>query len=318
MHQSYVLRLRAYRIQFILLLIIFKAGLDVWSTGEISDPVFHGKAKSDLGEEIKLPLSLPSMNETGGAIFFYHMQKTGGVTIRKAIWRQDRSKIHFARLSPEPESFLICSDVLHQYLLRKNTNSTRIQFFEHHGGNESVFDMLPHFEKWRNASKSTGIPLFIFTLLREPVSHAISHFNFFHVAPGTPPYDHILYEPTETNLKSLATSEHQLRMLAHGGEGRSMLDVTFDDEWEQKTLQVLHDHFSWIGTTEQLSQVTLPLLSWLVLGNPNKMKIRPKNVAVHRWNVKQLSIQNMTVETLSYLESINHRVKRLWNQGVFF
>lgn len=262
------------------------------------------------------PLSFPSMNETGGVLFFYHMQKTGGITVRKAMSRRAKAHVKFVRIPPQSEEFVTQSDMIQRYLQR-NTNNTRILFVEHHGGQESILNMTPHFEQWRHASQSTKVPLFIFTLLREPVAHAISHFNFFHVPPGSPPFDHELYEPTEENLKTVATSEHQWRMLANGGEGRSMLHVDFDDEWERTTRHVLQKHFDWIGATEQLNQITLPLLAWLVFGDSQALvRMRAKNVASKRHGVQQLSNQTITLETLTYLESINRRVKRLWAEDV--
>ncbi len=321
--RSCLLRLKTSKLFVFLALILVQASIDLLLFRPTAQTTTHPFAVNKAGvmksqEEIVLPLSLPTMNVTGGVVFYYHMQKTGGVTIRKAISRQDHRRVKFTRIPPELEGFVECSDIVHQHL-QGNITNTRVHFLEHHGGGESILDMVPHFEKWHRASRSTGIPLFIFTLLREPAAHAISHFNFFHVPPGTPPYDHDLHEPTEFNLRTHATSEHQLRMLAHGGEGRSLLDVDFDDEWENKTLDVLQTYFGWIGATEQLSQVTLPLLGWLVVGDAKALlRIRPKNVGARRHNVRQLSSHDISNKTLSYLESINQRVRRLWERHAWF
>ena len=149
------------------------------------------------------------------------------------------------------------------------------------------------------------------------MAHAISHFNFFHVAPGAFPYNHDLYDPTEENLKALATSEYQLRMMAHGGEGRSMLHVDLDDDWEQAVRNVPRRHFDWIGTTEQLNAIKLPFLAWLIFGDSRALQGVPsKNVASVLRGRQNLTNATITSETLAYLESINRRVKRLWAEDV--
>ena len=314
-------------IPVLLVLIVLKSAMDLYLAGsltvESSLPFIpsgrHGQQNPNT-VPVGIPRSLRTMNSTGGVVFFYHMQKTGGITVRIAAKRQGKQRVKFIRPKPFLENFLLISEKIQWYLRNTTIPAPRpVLFVEHHGGGQSIFDMEPHFKLWREASRSTGIPLFIFTLLRDPVSLAISHFNFFHVPPGTPPFDHPLYEATEENLRLISKPEHQLRMLAHGGEGNRSLHVDFDDALEVRTLDVLHKYFSWVGATEQLSQVTLPLLGWIMLGDTGALtNFKAKNVGAKRRGVAQLEKDNMTSETLSYLESINQRTSRIWQQEAWY
>ena len=93
-------------------------------------------------------------------------------------------------------------------------------------------------------------PLFVFTLLREPTSHAISYFNFFHQTLES--------KPEEVRLRSLVFNRqcHTLASTVGKGRRRPHICATLYD----KFLEL----FDWVGTTEHLTEETMPLLQHLL------------------------------------------------------
>jgi hypothetical protein len=147
----------------------------------------------------------------------------------------------------------------------------------------SLVDLAPILKRWRAEAHRRGLGFFTFTLVREPISHTISFFNFFHV--GLRSYDKDwnpwrAQAPTEANLMHQFVPDRQCRML--GSDPESTLSAPISGMWEapptpksedlyncrlQLVEDAIWDTMDWVGLTETLSTETLPLLSKLLINN---------------------------------------------------
>jgi hypothetical protein len=175
------------------------------------------------------------------------------------------------------------SKIVDGFLMRnrhdKLSDDTNILFLELHGPTHSVLQLYTELQRWRRLSAAYDTGFFAYSLVREPVSFTVSYFNFFWAAPclfdsGCP---YKLYRATVDNL--LFTAKPNLQCLYW-----SRSDVTwrlFKDHHDrtdptavayptateiecQAVQQVLLDEMDWVGTTDKLSQETLPLLAYML------------------------------------------------------
>ena len=279
-----------------------------------------------LHSKVITPQSHPPMTN-GGVIFFYHLYKCGGITIRAFAKTVNPQRVHFRRLVPAAKSFDSADREIRQYFLANSTTPQKILFVEHHG-EKSILDMAERFSQWRDLSAKTQKPLFLFTAVREPVALAVSYFNFFHVAPGSYPYVDPLYEPTEANLIHHSIPNHALRMMIQGGRatqnassssiGISQIPSCCQSlphrHDEQACLwKVLDTYIDWVGTTEDLSHETLPLLSWLIQGEFNAKNAKRRNVASTNQTTK-IELDKLSMTSRNELLTMNNDAATFWRR----
>jgi hypothetical protein len=232
----------------------------------------------------------------GGVVLFYHSPKTGGMSVRHNF-QNISYNIHHEMLGYNGKSLTGSSDSGHgssrhssgwstivDGFLTRNRNDklstdTDILFLELHGPTHSVLQLYTELQRWRRLAVIHDTGFFAWSLVREPVAFSVSYFNFFWAAPclfdsGCP---YKLYRATTENL--LFTSKPNLQCLYW-----SRSDVTwrlFKDHHDKKDPEavayptatdmecqavrtVLLEEMDWVGTTEKLSQETLPLLAYML------------------------------------------------------
>jgi len=162
----------------------------------------------------------------------------------------------------------------------------------------SLVELAPILDRWRAEADRRGVGFFAFTLVREPVAHALSFFNFFHVGnirngrPLPSRTDHDYWNPfkplrssEENFLRSYYSNNRQCRML--NSDPQATYAAPQDLVWNEtlvskkqvtdsqqpcridKVHNALFDSLDWVGTTENLQNETLPLLTKLVANDPS-------------------------------------------------
>ena len=162
---------------------------------------------------------------------------------------------------------------------------------------QSLVELTPTIDRWRAEADRRGVGFFAFTLVREPVAHALSFFNFFHVGnkAGRPPptrFDHDFWNPfkplapTERQfLRSYYAKNRQCRMLHSDPQSTYAAPkrlIWKDHQATDKEIAELHQpceidkvhdtlfqSLDWVGTTENLQNETLPLLTKIVVNDPS-------------------------------------------------
>ena len=117
---------------------------------------------------------------------YYVQYKTGGTTIRRNLERIERIDYVFAK------SFSMYHDTASQVeetILHGRENNT-ILFYEIHATTApSFFRLRKRLRRWRETAAQNQVPVFFFSLVREPVSYSFSHFNFFHLQKRNPSFE---------------------------------------------------------------------------------------------------------------------------------
>lgn len=125
--------------------------------------------------------------------------------------------------------------------------------------------------RWRRFANQHNTSFFAFTLVREPVSYAVSYFNFFNAEPCTlPKCPWKLYKPSERALLKTNRRDMQCMLLARDHWDIFSNDVhptRVDEEECDDVYQTLRADMDWIGTTEDMSTETIPLLTRMLTNN---------------------------------------------------
>lgn len=253
-------------------------------------------------DERRIP---PSFNQTG-VILFHHLAKTGGTTIRNNFKALDN--IQFARVMNR-EQFADLSSEIEAILVG---NLTKILFIEMHGGERNsvlpgLVELHPKMLKWRSLARANNVPLFAFTLLREPISLHVSAFLYFHLKRcGAPWCSTNRFTPREDYIVASAAPNRQCAHLARGQRHedawRKSSNVTADEC--QTVIDLLRQDFDWVGTTETLTETTLPMLFEMLNRKQLAREAKSSNINRSRVSVK-LKAYNLTHVTRQALEDIS-------------
>ena len=178
---------------------------------------------------------------------------------------EKRIEIHFAK---DKKRYQSTNDFV-ENAVRIGTEKKRIIFYEIHAmDTPSYWNLRNKLQRWRSTAKARNVPVFFFTVLRESLSYAVSHFNFFHVQEKNPSFPKA--NATEQNLIEYSLYNPQCQFLYKGE--RSMRAQKKDTQGIIKVNPEICDNvyesffetLDWVGTTERLSNETIPLLTKLL------------------------------------------------------
>jgi Fe2+ or Zn2+ uptake regulation protein len=265
--------------------------------------------------------TLPTFNE-GGVVIFFHVAKTGGTSIRSIFGDRQRIPTVYLETVYNASHFLNSAALIDR-VLTKNTTfdiGKNVLFLETHGLNAPALPFMhPHIQRWREMAAEHGTSFFTFTIIRDPVSYAVSYFNFFNAAPctlGFCPWR--LYMPTEGNLVQTTEANNQCLLMARDHWGIFMQkNRTAPTPQEcDNVYDLLLQDMDWVGTTEAMSEETIPLLTYMLSRN---MTLAQTPID-HTFNVmsatknessvlKRSSLHPTTVDyirSMSYLDQENY------------
>lgn len=283
---------------------------------------------------------LPSFQgqKVGGFLLFYHVAKTGGTTIRTLFERMANERpddfmsrritLYNFSIDKKPmQKGDSCPPINHKAKHRiKNLLSTiesmmeskepdRTMLMEIHGGEYGLKAMTEHINEWRKLSKMKNRPFFVFTLVRDPVEFSLSYFNYFHYNCSMSFCNDIYENATEENLLKATNSHPNLQcfFLLHDMHA-SFYNRCRPTETEcNNVYEDMKQSLDWIGTTENISHDTMPLLTHMLEGAVK----RPHNENEHKANTSIKGIlKKLDERTVNSLKSSNeldlkiyHRVK---------
>ncbi|KAG7356253.1 sulfotransferase family protein [Nitzschia inconspicua] len=270
-----------------------------------SDGVHCNAALSDWSRSDQ-PCCFPSsrnintdINTQGGIIFFLHIPKTGGTTLRLNLEPYDHINYIFAK------NYSIYSDTapLVEDAILSGTSNKTVLFYEIHASTAPSFYQLRHrLRRWKDIATKNGVPTFFFTLLRDPTAYAFSHFNFFHVQRRNPTFEQC--NATLDNFLRLTLFNPQCHFLFQG-EWAMRVQKPKNKVLTTQECHVVQDYMlqllDWIGTTERLSNDTLPLLSRLLNLPENHTWINHK-VSKTAQGVNYFGKENVTEAVLEWIK----------------
>lgn len=269
----------------------------------------------------------------GGIIAFYHMYKTGGSTTgmmfsKLADEYEDRMNFTMVREFIRWDEECLPALDMAQYeekivLLELHVEHPSPQF-------PSLVDLAPTMKRWRMEAHRRKVGFFAFTLVREPVSHSISFFNFFQVRLDSYDRDWNPWRaqaPTETNLMQQFVPDRQCRMLGSDPEGT--MSAPASGMWEppptpknvdlrncrmQELYDAIWDTMDWVGLTENLNIETLPLLSKMIVNNATYGKdVKPFKVFKEgKTKIRGVLKGDLSSTAIDRLERETSNDKKLW------
>lgn len=211
---------------------------------------------------------LPSF-ENGGVVLFHHLAKTGGITIRKNFGRMKDGIL--VRRSSDIIGLRGNAIPLVTEILGGGTSKFKhkVLFLELHGDVPGLMELDSEIQQWRQRSAAHNMSFFTFSLLREPISFHLSCFNFFNIPPCADSWCLKQYpNATESDfLEALQPNNqclHFVRFRRHGDPPPTLEECHSAYDWILKNMD-------WVGTTEELNSVTIPLLSHMLLGHESKI-----------------------------------------------
>ena len=250
------------------------------------------------------PPALPDFSQ-GGIVVYFHLYKTGGTSITELIVKtkeehEDASQYLVIHNYNNGQDLDGGFDIQDSITLVQDHGKTIFYNFDSQSPSNcpTLVEAIPVLDGWRRAAKAAGVPFFVTTVVREPLAHAVSFFNFFHVFDYDDEDDWNPFTsdlaPTEDNfLKTYSPNRlcHWLYDDVHGileapefALRAGLWDNRhhYRDAEEERTrrrhapspcdLEVVRKllfggTFDYVGVTERLSTQMLPMLTAMVFGD---------------------------------------------------
>jgi hypothetical protein len=166
-------------------------------------------------------------------------------------------------------------------------------------------EVADQLQKWRKRATQNEVPFFAFTILREPMSFAVSFFNFYYgMDHGDPNYEYFDL-PEEKDFVRKAVFNPQCGFLVKS-------DTCFRKKETKKltrsecdaAYQALLDNMDWVGTTDRLSNETFPLLRSLVATNMNADHLLPENIKKKNKSPKKITEEDLSQKAVDFVRNL--------------
>jgi hypothetical protein len=277
--------------------------------------------ENDVVDSELPPPAIPDFSN-GGILVYFHLYKTGGTSVAEFIVETKKEQDETLLFEDESKYVVIYNynngkdlhgfDILDSFKLVKDQGKTVFYNFdaEFPSNCPTMVEAAPLLDSWRKAAKAEGVPFFLTTVLREPLSHALSFFNFFHVVDYEEdeedwnPFTGDLKPTEEIFLKTYIPNRlcHLMYDDVHGIFGapnfalrEGLLENThhFMDEEELNRrnepshcdMEVVRKllfggTFDYVGVTERISTHILPMLTEIVFGDHTLAKDADKKMDI--------------------------------------
>jgi len=242
----------------------------------------------------------------GGIFVFFHLYKTGGSTVtHHVVDVKDELEENLEDKEEEKIIFIVNREALYEEDIYDSVKEVKDKgiplFYKFHVEFPStdyptMVEAAPLLQAWREHAEQENVPIFITSILRDPLALSLSFFNFFHVA-GDDEQDWnpftIDLDPSEENfLKTFVPNRlcHMMYNDAHGileAPDFALKDFVkgdlpdFMDEEElnrrnepsfcdvDRVHDVLFESgiFDYVGITEKMSSHIMPLYMQIIFGD---------------------------------------------------
>ena len=265
----------------------------------------------DYGQPTSLPnfveLSTLRSNNTnwrGRVIFFLHIPKTGGSTLATLLrgvsdhYYKGQGKQQYNRGVRRLDQ-----------ALQEWDNKTHC--FELHSADAPAFlTVLDKLDSWKRQCNQLNVPFFAFAVVREPISWAFSFFQFYH--GGHHRKFQTYKSATEEDFLRHALPNPQCLFLTRSE--RLYLPERRNDTWDlsssecNEAYEAMSKYLDYVGSTSNLSNVTIPLLS-KVIGTPLNTSF-----AVNKSTKKNIRKDQVSNEGIGFLRQINSLDQALYDR----
>ena len=217
--------------------------------------------------------------------------------------------------------------LIKDHIRQPDANEQRVSFVEIHGGSPGLEGLVPYIQAWRRLGQNHNKTFFAFTLVREPLAFALSYFKFFHAECSLRWCEHVQYKeysPTNLLLSARAHANQQCFLLKH----LSSIDGMHPSFYKKCRVtkadcngiyDIMKRNLDWIGTTERMSNDTIPLLLRIVRFSGKPIDVQRKyNEDEHRLESPLNKSEKSELRSLSkYDQAIYDRVTKDYPQPPF-
>lgn len=246
----------------------------------------------------------------GGVIIFIHNPKAGGSAVRGLLDAQahevkhgdippkffpERNARHIAYWGTHSEQpWQEAKKRVDQILSgqQNNNNGTKIFVLEDHVWPLIPYVLIPALVQWRNISEGSGVPIFVVSQFRDPVSLYVSYFNYFNVILGRE-------EATEENLLAKIHQENRQCQYFLSDPCPNNVDAIMSSQ-RLDLLQTIWEQVDWVFDTKTFADELLPLLTYMT-----KLQLRDQGVVQpmgYNHDITKLHVSKLSNATRMTLE----------------
>ncbi|KAL7560566.1 hypothetical protein ACA910_001432 [Epithemia clementina (nom. ined.)] len=247
----------------------------------------------------KKPLPSFVRGQPGGLIIFFHVAKNGGTTIRRFLQGYNRVNVIWG-----PSTF-IRNWALMRTIVEGRNNSTRARTTVveiHMGPDTAVVELEKAIQTLRARALVNNIPFFVFSTVREPLSYAVSYYNYQNIGIN-PRYEH--GTDSEEDFLRLSLPSPQCLFFARGELATTKDFPIFGRDLTQTECQEAYQSMTrtidWIGTVDKIQNETLPLLAYLLEGKKRHVDTVQHNMANKEVRIE---LQNLTASAIAHIRNI--------------
>lgn len=248
----------------------------------------------------------------GGIFVFFHLPKAGGTTVRHLFQNLTSTEVL-------PRVMIGIADREIRRWIADPTTRTSLMVEFHDHGNPSVPKYQGYLEDWRKMARLHDKPIFVFTIVREPVDYALSFFTYMNVRTAKHPQPEIANRYAHhdgSGRKARLTRDDFLDFSLPSTQclffSRGDLATTsehrihaskFDPLKEcPEVYETMTQQMDWIGTVDTMQTELLPILTYLSDNNPNLGVSYDKRNNVHTKQTttfrQETIANNATLQTL--------------------
>ncbi|KAL7579055.1 hypothetical protein ACA910_019093 [Epithemia clementina (nom. ined.)] len=274
--------------------------LEIDSHAESQNCLTNKQHKYDFPRLVEYTKPLPSFVDRGGLMIFFHVAKNGGTTIREFLESYKHVQVVW-----KSANFIRNLSVMRTIVEGLAEDQQQTTVLEIHLGPDPT---LPELEKaihnLRERALVNKVPFFVFSTYREPLSYAISFYNYQNLGQAVNIYE--IGTNSEADFKRLSLPSPQCLFFARGETATTKQFPIFgrnfmqDDECRE-TYQVMTRTIDWIGTVDNLQNETLPLLAYMLEGKIRHIDFSAKNKGRRLPN--KIRLENLSEPTIVHIRN---------------
>ena len=243
------------------------------------------QATADPPSLVSVPRALPTFTDRAGLLIFFHVAKNAGTTIRSFLQRYEpRGWVQVIWQS----NFIRNLEEMKRVVEGMGNHTLVVEI--HLGPDPSLVELETALHNLRQRANVNHVPFFVLSTVREPLSHAVSFYNYQNLKSRKNMYEQ--GENNEADFCRITLPNPQCLYFARGERATTKLFPLFGRNLTSSecrhAYQVMTRTVDWIGTVETLHKDTLPLLAYMMEGRVDAAVSVPLKNRNHKPNKIEL------------------------------
>jgi len=253
----------------------FHVSMSIFSSEITDSNVVHSGWMCDkLNDQSNKQRAVPTIGEGhSGILFFYHLNKAGGTSMYENLRLLPNVRYYRAHHGEDEYERNIVKKITSLLEGERRFPHGKILVFEvHSGSTPSLGRTFYQLTSWKKSFREKfGIPFFVFTIVREPISHLISAFNYKCITQQNK-CERLHKKSLRKNVDGLLRLAHENVQCFYFLRRWKTLNEEFDkkdspslEECKSVYCDKMKNIFDWIGTLEKYNE-TIDVLEKVLYG----------------------------------------------------